>query len=117
MKYSPKRDGASGWLLQRITAALLLFALGAHLWALHLVEGARKIDFEGVLQRLSSPFFIVIDIVLVGLVLYHGLYGLRGIIYDLVAGSRARAAATWFLMLLGLSAFLLAIRSIMFFLS
>lgn len=117
MKLNPyKKQGMLGWLLQRFTAVLLFFALGAHLWALHLLEQGRKIDFQKVSQRLHNPFFQVLDIVLIGLALYHGLYGLRGIVFDLVARPGARTAITWGLGLLGLAAFLLAMRTIMVFL-
>ena len=113
---STKRQGMWGWLLQRSTAVLLLFALGSHLWALHLAEQGRKIDFQKVSQRLQSPFFQVLDIILIGLVLYHGIYGLRGILFDLVSRPGTRSVITWGLTLLGLAAFLLAIGTILVFL-
>lgn len=103
------------WLLQRLTGAFLLFFLGAHLWALHLAEDGRDIDFQKAAQRLDGPFFQIIYIVLIGLVLYHGLYGLRGIIFDLVTKPGKRIAITWGFTLLGLLAFLVAIRSVMIF--
>ncbi len=102
--------------MQRFTAALLLFYLGVHLWTLHLAEGGREIDSGIVTLRLRSPFFQIIDIVLIALALYHGLYGSRGIIFDVVGGRVGRRAVTWGLVALGVAAFLLAIRAYQVFL-
>lgn len=116
MNNHANRQGRLGWVLQRFTAALLLFYLGIHLWALHIAEGGRKIDFQAVALRLHNPFFQIVDIVLIAVVVYHGLYGLRGILFDLVVRSGARSAITWGFVLLGLATFLLAIRAYMAFL-
>lgn len=115
--FPPKRQGLLEWLLQRVTAALLLFAVGAHLWTVHLVKGGRFIDFETVNFRLGHPFFQFLDITLVGLVIYHGLYGLRAVIFDFVAGSRVRKTITLGMVLLSLVAFILALKTYQAFMS
>lgn len=96
---------AWGWLLQRVSAAFLLFFLGAHLWVLHFTLGDERITFVRVAERLKQPFFQVLDMVLLAVVLYHALYGARSIAFDFNIGKAGRRALTWGLFVLGLGGF------------
>lgn len=96
---------AWAWLLQRVSAAFLLFFLGAHLWVLHFALGDEKITFVRVAERLKQPLFQVVDMVLLGVVLYHALYGARSIAFDFNIGKAGRRALTWGLFVLGLGGF------------
>lgn len=96
---------AWAWLLQRVSAAFLLFFLGAHLWVLHFALGDERITFVRVVERLRQPFFQVLDMVLLGVVLYHALYGARSIVFDFNIGKAGRNALTWGLFVLGLGGF------------
>jgi succinate dehydrogenase / fumarate reductase membrane anchor subunit len=46
-------------------------------------EGLKPIAWESVLQRARMGFFTVSYIVLLGAALFHGLYGLRNILFEL----------------------------------
>lgn len=106
---------AWAWLLQRVSAAFLLFFVGAHLWVLHFVLGSEKITFERVKERLQQPFFQVLDLVLMAIALYHALYGLRGIVLDLGVTGAGRQALTWGLLALGVGAYIYGVLAFLAF--
>ena len=111
------RHGLLGWLLQRISGIFLLFFLGAHLWALHIAAAGTEINWSTVLQHLNTPFFKFLDASLLALVLYHGLYGLRGIVFDFITGHLSRTVITWAFLLLGLVAFSVGFITLLAFLA
>ncbi|MDO8635365.1 MAG: succinate dehydrogenase, hydrophobic membrane anchor protein [Dehalococcoidia bacterium] len=97
---------AWAWLLQRISAAFLLFFLGAHLWVLHFALGDERINFERVRERLHQPFYQVLDVVLLAVVLYHALYGVRSVIFDFRVQGTGKNVLTWGFVVLGLIGFI-----------
>lgn len=102
-----QREAAAAWawLLQRVSAAFLLFFLGAHLWVLHFALGDERIMFERVRERLQTPFFQVVDTALLAVVLYHALYGVRSIILDFRVQGAGKQILTWGFVVLGIIGF------------
>jgi len=76
------------WLLQRVTAVLLIVFLGAHLWLANFGQA-------------SASLRAVIGVILLGLALFHGLNGVRTVILDFDVGVQGRKFATMLLLLLG----------------
>jgi len=76
------REGSWAWILQRLTAVLLLALLGAHFFVLHFVPSETYITFSGVAARLQGVLFWVIDFGLLVISLYHGLNGVRAVALD-----------------------------------
>ncbi|MFQ5826504.1 MAG: hypothetical protein ACE5IA_04010, partial [Dehalococcoidia bacterium] len=107
---------AWGWLVQRLTAALIFVFLGTHFWVLHFAVIGERITFERVQERLSSPWFIALDLALLATALYHALYGIRGIIIDFGIGPKARGAISWMLVAVGVAGFALGLRALLAFL-
>ncbi len=79
------------WSLHVLAGVLIAFLLGTHMLVMHLdrylhlfnpVEGT-PIAWENVAFRSGQPWFVVFYIALLGLALYHGLYGLRNILFEL----------------------------------
>lgn len=97
---------AWAWLLQRVSAAFLLFFLGAHLWVLHFALGDEKISFERVQVRLHQPFFQVLDVFLLAVVLYHALYGVRSVVLDFRVKGAGKHILTWGLVAVGIIGFI-----------
>ncbi|MEE8472625.1 MAG: hypothetical protein V3S82_05615 [Dehalococcoidia bacterium] len=118
MEAEKKMDqaGAWGWLAQRLAAALILVFLGIHLWVLHFAVIGERITFERVGDRLASPWFVALDLALLATILYHALYGIRGIIIDIGLGPGARAGLTWSLVLVGVAGFALGFLALVAFL-
>jgi succinate dehydrogenase cytochrome b556 subunit len=104
------------WLLQRITGLLLVIYLFIHLWVLH-YSNAGKATFDEILLRLQSPVFLIFDLMLLALVIFHGLNGVRIVIIDLGISNRAQRVLFWGLMLLGLGLFLFGVYALWPFIS
>ncbi len=100
------------WLLQRITGLLLVFYLFAHLWVLHYANLPNKVAFDEILARLQSPLFLVFDLMLLALVIFHALNGVRVIVIDFGISSRAQKMLFWGLMLLGFAMFLFGVYAL-----
>lgn len=76
------------WLFQRLSAVLLVVILGVHLWLANFGQAA-------------SSLRAVLGVVLLGLALFHGLNGVRTVIFDFNIGAQGRKFTTMLLLLLG----------------
>jgi succinate dehydrogenase / fumarate reductase, membrane anchor subunit len=76
------------WLFQRVSAVLLVVILGVHLWLANFGQA-------------SSSLRAVLGVVLLGLALFHGLNGVRTVIFDFNIGVQGRKFTTMLLLLLG----------------
>ena len=108
--------GLYGWLLQRITAALVFIALGAHFWVIHYVVVGEDITYNSVLHRFGNPWLVTMDIALLTTGVYHALNGVRAVIFDFGLSAKAQRAVTWGLIVVGLLALLFGINALMAFL-
>jgi succinate dehydrogenase / fumarate reductase membrane anchor subunit len=82
-----------------VLAGLVIFVfLGLHMCIMHLdtvlgwfnAAGEKPIAWDNVIQRARLGFFTVSYIVLLGAALFHGLYGLRNILFELGIGDLAK---------------------------
>ena len=79
------------WTWHLLAGLVIFVLLGLHMAIMHLdtllgwfnPEGLRPIAWESVLQRARMGFFTVSYVVLLGAALFHGLYGLRNILFEL----------------------------------
>ena len=76
------------WLFQRVTAVLLVVILGVHLWLANFGQA-------------SVSLHAILGVTLLGLALFHGLNGVRTIIFDFSIGVQGRRLVTMLLLLLG----------------
>ena len=97
---------AVNWYLQRITGAALLLLLIMHFWVEHFTAEVRHngLTFEVIQRRFfGNPWFVAIDISFLIIALYHGLNGVRNIIFDFGIVTRARRiVVTGLLVIFGL---------------
>ncbi len=72
-----------GWVFMRASGVLLLVLIFVHLFV-NLVagEGITAIDFGFVAGKWASPFWQVIDLVMLWLAMLHGTNGMRTIVND-----------------------------------
>jgi succinate dehydrogenase cytochrome b556 subunit len=108
--------GIYGWLLQRITAALVFIALGAHFWAIHYDMVGAEITYNSVVHRFGNPWLVTVDIALLTTGIYHALNGVRAVIFDFGLSAKAQRAVTCGLIVFGLLALLFGINTLMVFL-
>ena len=85
------------WILQRITAVLLIVFLGLHLWVSNF-----PVEWAASLRAM-------IDLSLLGLALFHGLNGVRAVVLDFGLGSQGRRYLSVSLVMLGFAAFLFGV--------
>jgi succinate dehydrogenase / fumarate reductase cytochrome b subunit len=99
-----RESGLWPWLVQRITAVLLIYALAVHLVVTHIFN-LGDISFANIDQRLESWFYIVTDFILLGASLVHGLNGLRMVLLDRWFRGVSRYALDFVLVVLGVATF------------
>ena len=85
------------WTWHIIAAVVILVFLGLHMAIMHLDDlagwfstAAGTTHWTNVLARSKSTFFATTYIVLLAAALYHGLYGLRTILFELSIGPSAQ---------------------------
>ncbi|MBI4216373.1 MAG: hypothetical protein HY687_03150 [Chloroflexi bacterium] len=105
--------GLWAWVLQRLTAAVVVVTIIMHLWLTHWAQAGREISFDEVSRRLQSPLFVAVDVLLLGAALYHALYGVRGILWELGLGPQAPRLFLAFYGLVGLSAFIYGLNALL----
>ena len=91
---SASRAGWWAWLLQRLTGLALAGYLMLHIGVIS-TAGVGADTFDGVLTVLQKPFFVALDLMLIAAVLYHGLNGVRVVLFDLGIGIKQQAELFW----------------------
>lgn len=96
---------ARSWVATALTGAALLVLVTVHMVAHHFVVedvgGLRS--YRQVLDYISHPAIIVIEVVFLVVVTWHAVLGLRSVLYDLVLGARGRTTIDAGMTLLGLA--------------
>ena len=75
------------WLLQRVSAVLLLCLIAIHLWRLHV---AKIVVLDVVESRFDLWSIILLDLSLLTVGMFHGLNGLYAVLADF--GLQGKAA-------------------------
>ena len=99
--------GMWAWILHRITGLGLVFYILLHtiLMSVSLLSG--KEDFDATLSVLmGNPVFEVLDIMLLGAVLYHGFNGIRILLFDMGIGISVNRQRNIFRIFMGAAAIL-----------
>jgi succinate dehydrogenase / fumarate reductase membrane anchor subunit len=81
------------WTWHLAAGVVILFLLGLHMTVMHLnvtlplkglnPAGGHPVDWANVVARGKSALFMVSYVLLLGAALFHGLYGLRNILFEL----------------------------------
>jgi succinate dehydrogenase / fumarate reductase membrane anchor subunit len=101
------------WTWHMAAGVVILFLLGLHMLIMHMggithlfaPHGGEAISKENSLFRDGRLFFTITYILLLGVALYHGLYGLRTILFELTLKPAAEKAITWVFIIAGLGLF------------
>lgn len=95
------------FLLHRITGLGLVFYLFLHIWVISSSLGGPK-SFDRMLAFFQTPFFIILDLVLLAAILYHGFNGVRIILFDFGVGVRQQKFIFWLMMAIAIILFVTA---------
>lgn len=89
------REGMWTWVAQRITGVAVLFFLYVHVLDTALVRVSPE-AYDTVIATYKTPIVNLLEVGLVGAVLYHALNGLRIIAVDFWSkGPKYQRAMTW----------------------
>jgi len=106
-------NGTKYWTWHMTAGMALLFLLGLHMLIMHMVGtahwfapyGTEADEMKNSLFRDGKLFFTVTYIFLLGIALYHGLYGLRTMLFELTLKPAAEKTITAVLLVVGLGLF------------
>jgi len=101
------------WTWHMAAGVVLIFLLGLHMFIMHMAGTGHWFapyntdpdSLRNSLFRDSRLFFTVTYILLLGVALYHGLYGLRTMVFELTLKPAIEKAITVVLLLVGLGLF------------
>jgi succinate dehydrogenase / fumarate reductase membrane anchor subunit len=88
------------WFWHILSAAVILVLLGVHMGTMHLptilsslgIGSGDPVKSAEVFQRSRQAFYMVTYILLLGTALFHGLYGLRSMLFELSLSKRLEKA-------------------------
>ncbi len=86
--------GSVAWLLHRLAGLALTLYIVLHIWVVHHLSLGPK-AFDEMMAAVQSPVFRVLEIGLLGTVLYHSFNGLRILLFDLGLATLAQKKAFW----------------------
>ncbi len=93
--------GMLAFVLNRVTGLGLVLYLGLHLVILSLLAGGES-NWDGFLNVVTSPLFLMMDVVLIAGALIHGLNGIRVALTGMGIGVRSQRTTFIFLMIVAL---------------
>lgn len=101
------------WTWHMAAGVVILFLLGLHMLIMHTggithlfaPAGGASVSKENSLYRDGRLFFTATYIILLGVALYHGLYGLRTILFELTLKPAVEKTLSVILVILGLGLF------------
>ena len=98
-------QGMVAWLLHRLTAYGLIVFLAVHMWFNHYADlrSGTPLTFEVVNRRfeLYPALYAMNDIGLLFCAIFHGLNGVRNVVYDWSTSPAIRRATTLILLIVG----------------
>ncbi len=89
------RTGMWGYVLHRITGLVLVCYLLMHIMVISSAMVGGKGAFDALLGLLQTPLFVVLDLGLIAAVVFHGLNGIRLVLFDLGYGVRSQKTLFW----------------------
>jgi succinate dehydrogenase / fumarate reductase membrane anchor subunit len=103
------------WTWHLAAGVAILVLAGLHMAIMHLDDilgiftptGVAPVDWESVLTRAKMPFFMLSYLLLLGAALFHGLYGLRNILFELNPPVPVKTLVSVVLVVAGLALFTL----------
>jgi succinate dehydrogenase / fumarate reductase membrane anchor subunit len=101
------------WTWHVAAGVVVLVFLGLHMATMHIDTmlgvfnrpGTEAIDWTNVVERARRTFYLLTYIVLLGAALFHGLYGLRNILFELNPGAGLKKGLSLLLVFVGVGLF------------
>ncbi len=102
MEHMVRRDSAGiGWLIQAASGLLLVALLLVHMIANHFVVPGGLQTYRDVINYLSNPIVIALELTFLIVVSTHALLGVRAILFDTGLSQRSERRVGLFLTVAG----------------
>ncbi len=95
--------GTIAWLIQVLTGASVLVLVTLHMIANHFIVPGGLRDFHDVVAYLRTPIILVLEVAFLIVVTWHGLLGLRAVLFDFGLSSRTERVITRVLTVVGIA--------------
>jgi len=92
-----------GWLIQVVTGALVLLLVTLHMIANHFIVPNGLRNFSDVVDYLRTPIVLFFEVTFLVVVTWHGLLGLRAVLFDFGLSARTERLITWVLTVVGVA--------------
>lgn len=99
--------GYVAWLMNRITGIAITAYLVIHIWVIHHLHQGQE-GFDRVMGFVTHPVFKLLEIGLLGIILYHAMNGVRLLFVEWGNGSRNHKRLFWWVMGVGVILFVFA---------
>jgi succinate dehydrogenase / fumarate reductase cytochrome b subunit len=86
--------GTTAFYLQRMTGVLLLGYLLVHVHTVHMISAGPE-AFDRAMETFKNPFFRLLEIGLLGVVIVHALNGIRIVAIDFGVATRQQNRLFW----------------------
>ena len=100
--------GARFHVIHMVTGAVIAVLLGIHMVVLHLddiIGIGEQTSWQAMIARSSQGIWAALYIAMLAFVLYHALYGLRGILLEVTTSPRSGRILTWVFIIIGIVIF------------
>lgn len=92
---------AGTWIWQALSGVGLVILLTLHMLANHFIREGGLQTYQDVIDYLSNPLIVVLEVAFLGVVTYHALLGVRAILTDLGLSDRTITTINRVLTVLG----------------
>ncbi len=90
------KTGMLAWVGHRLSGLVLVAYVFLHLSFISTASMAEDgADFNALMETTTQPLFVAMDFLLVIVVIYHAMNGLRVILFDLGVGIRRQKLVFW----------------------
>lgn len=91
------------WIWQAVSGALVLVLVSVHMIANHFIVPQGLRNFAEVAAYLANPVILGLEVVFLVVVTWHGLLGLRAVLFDLGPSARVERLITRVLVVVGVA--------------
>jgi succinate dehydrogenase / fumarate reductase cytochrome b subunit len=103
--------GMWAWLLFRVAGVVLAVYLFVHIVVISQGRMSGASTLDGIFTTFDKPLFVLLDLLLVWAVLFHGLNGVRVLLMDVGVGVRSHKAVFVCAMVLAVALFVFFIAA------
>lgn len=101
------------WLFHRLTGIVLVIGLLYHFYLMHFM-GHDNYTYEAVAKRLAEPSWKVFNIVFLVSALYHGFYGINGLITEYVREQSLKRILKFLVFVIPVGLAILGVKIVLF---